>query len=109
MTDIETSQDLRRSLDKRDAAFERLLSLIPARYYIVDTPEEVSADERLDERLDRFWYWSHDPLPLPDQADSKWMKNKKKRSAEEVTETRKKAKFEKVSIDRKLNRIVISD
>jgi hypothetical protein len=37
------------------------------------------------------------------------MKNKKKRSAEEVTETRKKAKFEKVSIDRKLNRIVISD
>jgi hypothetical protein len=54
MTDIETSQDLRQSLDKRDAAFERLLSLIPARYYIVDTPEEVSADERLDERLHRF-------------------------------------------------------
>ena len=54
MTDIATSQELRQSLDQRDAAFERLLSLIPARYYIVDTPEEVSADERPNETLDRF-------------------------------------------------------
>lgn len=36
------------------------------------------------------------------------MKNKKKRSAEEVTETRKKAKFEKVGIDREMRYAIIS-
>jgi hypothetical protein len=39
---VETSaQALRRSLEERDLAFSRLMTLIPARYYIVDTPEEV--------------------------------------------------------------------
>ncbi|KAI5451640.1 hypothetical protein NCC49_001621 [Naganishia albida] len=60
--------DLRKSIDAHDETFTKLLSLIPAQYYIVDTPEE---------------------------ADTKWMRNKKKRSADELTETRKKAKFDK--------------
>jgi len=37
------------------------------------------------------------------------MKNKKKRSAEEVTETRKKAKFEKVGINKRLDCTLISE
>lgn len=42
MSHSETSaQALRRSLAERDQAFSRLMTLIPARYYIVDTPEEV--------------------------------------------------------------------
>ncbi|KAJ9119082.1 hypothetical protein QFC22_003573 [Naganishia vaughanmartiniae] len=60
--------DLRKSIEAHDETFTKLLSLIPAQYYIVDTPEE---------------------------ADTKWMRNKKKRSADEMTETRKKAKFDK--------------
>ncbi|GHJ88927.1 hypothetical protein NliqN6_5329 [Naganishia liquefaciens] len=60
--------DLRKSIEAHDETFTKLLSLIPAQYYIVDTPEE---------------------------ADTKWMRNKKKRSADELTETRKKAKFDK--------------
>jgi hypothetical protein len=43
MDQVKTHEELRLSLDERDTAFARLLSLIPARYYIVDTPEEVSA------------------------------------------------------------------
>lgn len=33
---------LSESLQQTDLAFTTLLSLIPAKYYIVDTPEEVS-------------------------------------------------------------------
>jgi hypothetical protein len=40
MTEIDQAQ-LRQSLEHRDDSFARLLSLIPAKYYIVDTPEEV--------------------------------------------------------------------
>ncbi|KAJ9105981.1 hypothetical protein QFC19_003316 [Naganishia cerealis] len=62
------ASDLRKSIEEHDETFTKLLSLIPAQYYIIDTPEE---------------------------ADTKWMRNKKKRSADELTETRKKAKFDK--------------
>ena len=41
--------------------------------------------------------WLNDIVDLEIQADNKWMKNKKKRSAEEITQTRKKAKFDKVT------------
>ena len=34
--------DLRKSIEAHDETFTKLLSLIPAQYYIVDTPEEVS-------------------------------------------------------------------
>lgn len=35
--------DLRKSIEAHDETFTKLLSLIPAQYYIVDTPEEVSS------------------------------------------------------------------
>lgn len=33
--------DLRKSIEAHDETFTKLLSLIPAQYYIIDTPEEV--------------------------------------------------------------------
>lgn len=39
--------ELRQSLEAKDAVFTKLLSLIPAKYYIVDTPEEVSPQSML--------------------------------------------------------------
>ncbi|WVN89523.1 uncharacterized protein L203_104748 [Cryptococcus depauperatus CBS 7841] len=60
-----TAEDLKHSLEKHDAAFTALLSLIPAQYYIA---------------------------PDPEVADSKWMKNKKRKTGEEIKENKKKAK-----------------
>ncbi|KAK4686416.1 hypothetical protein P7C73_g3715, partial [Tremellales sp. Uapishka_1] len=58
------------SLETHNAAFNQLLSLIPSRYYIAQEAEE--------------------------QADSKWMKNKKRKTGEEIKEHKRRAKQEKL-------------
>jgi hypothetical protein len=62
--------DLVESLEKHNATFTKLLSLIPARFYL--TPDQ-------------------------DELDSRWMKNKKRRTGEEIKEHKRKAKADKVS------------
>ncbi|WWD20526.1 hypothetical protein CI109_105002 [Kwoniella shandongensis] len=62
-------QDLVKSLEKHNASFTTLLSLIPAQYYIA---------------------------PDPEVADSKWMKNKKRKTGEEIKEHKRKSKQEKL-------------
>ncbi|KAL7422641.1 hypothetical protein Q5752_001932 [Cryptotrichosporon argae] len=57
------------SLERHNAAFTTLLSLIPPKYYIAPTAEE---------------------------ADSKWMKNKKRRTGEEIKEHKRKARQDKL-------------
>ncbi|GFZ48310.1 hypothetical protein JCM24511_06058 [Saitozyma sp. JCM 24511] len=61
--------DLLESLEKHNAAFTTLLSLIPSQYYIAPTQEE---------------------------ADSKWMKNKKRKTGEEIKEHKRRAKASKL-------------
>ncbi|ORY35876.1 surfeit locus protein 6-domain-containing protein [Naematelia encephala] len=61
--------DLVASLSKHNETFTTLLSLIPSRYYIAPTQEE---------------------------ADSKWMKNKKRKTGEEIKEHKRRAKHEKL-------------
>ncbi|KAK8850345.1 hypothetical protein IAR55_004263 [Kwoniella newhampshirensis] len=62
-------EDLVKSLEKHNASFTTLLSLIPAQYYIA---------------------------PDPEVADSKWMKNKKRKTGEEIKEHKRKSKQEKL-------------
>ncbi|WVQ63057.1 uncharacterized protein L199_001208 [Kwoniella botswanensis] len=61
--------DLLKSLEKHNSTFTTLLSLIPAQYYIA---------------------------PDPEVADSKWMKNKKRKTGEEIKEHKKKVKQDKL-------------
>ncbi|ODN82632.1 hypothetical protein L202_00930 [Cryptococcus amylolentus CBS 6039] len=68
-TTQEIPADLYSSLEKHNAAFTQLLSLIPAQYYIALAPEE---------------------------ADSKWMINKKRKTGEELKESKKKSKHAKL-------------
>ncbi len=49
-----SSTSLRRSIEYHDAVFNQLLSLIPAKYYIQDSPEEVSHFAFLGE-IDGSW------------------------------------------------------
>jgi len=63
--------DLVESLEKHNATFTKLLSLIPARFYLP---------------------------PDQDELDSRWMKNKKRRTGEEIKEHKRKAKADKVSL-----------
>jgi len=58
------------SLEARNATFTTLLRLIPAQYYVAPTDEEL---------------------------DSKWMKNKKRKTGEEIKEHKRRARGEKVS------------
>jgi hypothetical protein len=62
--------DLVESLENHNATFTKLLSLIPARFYLP---------------------------PDQDELDSRWMKNKKRRTGEEIKEHKRKAKADKVS------------
>jgi hypothetical protein len=62
-------EELVESLEKHNATFTKLLSLIPARFYLPPDQEEL---------------------------DSRWMKNKKRRTGEEIKEHKRKAKTEKV-------------
>jgi hypothetical protein len=62
-------EELSESLEKHNATFTKLLSLIPARFYLPPDQEEL---------------------------DSRWMKNKKRRTGEEIKEHKRKAKTEKV-------------
>ncbi|ODN75669.1 hypothetical protein L198_08126 [Cryptococcus wingfieldii CBS 7118] len=68
-TTQEIPAELYSSLEKHDAAFTQLLSLIPAQYYIALAPEE---------------------------ADNKWMINKKRKTGEELKESKKKSKHAKL-------------
>ncbi|WRT70496.1 uncharacterized protein IL334_007494 [Kwoniella shivajii] len=63
------AEDLRKSLENHNNTFTTLLSLIPAQYYIAPDPEVV---------------------------DSKWMKNKKRKSGEEIKEHKRKVKHDKL-------------
>jgi hypothetical protein len=63
--------DLVESLEKHNATFTKLLSLIPARFYLP---------------------------PDQDELDSRWMKNKKRRTGEEIKEHKRKAKADKVCL-----------
>ncbi|WWC72338.1 uncharacterized protein I206_106300 [Kwoniella pini CBS 10737] len=62
-------EDLLKSLEKHNSTFTTLLSLIPAQYYIA---------------------------PDPDVVDSKWMKNKKRKTGEEIKEHKRKVKQNKL-------------
>jgi hypothetical protein len=66
--------ELMESLEKHNATFTKLLSLIPARFYLP---------------------------PDQDELDSRWMKNKKRRTGEEIKEHKRKAKADKVSLYRR--------
>ncbi|CAD6579547.1 MAG: hypothetical protein TREMPRED_002515 [Tremellales sp. Tagirdzhanova-0007] len=57
------------SLGRHNETFTTLLALIPARYYLAPTPEE---------------------------ADNKWMKNKKRKTGEEIKEHKRRVKHEKL-------------
>lgn len=71
MTDLATPHaELRASLEAHNATFTKLLSLIPARFYLP---------------------------PDQDELDSRWMKNKKRRTGEEIKEHKRNAKASKVS------------
>ncbi|WVQ95736.1 hypothetical protein IAU59_002835 [Kwoniella sp. CBS 9459] len=70
-----TTEDLTQSLERHNATFTTLLSLIPAQYYIA---------------------------PDPEVADSKWMKNKKRKTGEEIKESKRKSKQEKLDPSSKL-------
>ncbi|WVQ85777.1 hypothetical protein IAT38_007944 [Cryptococcus sp. DSM 104549] len=69
MAAVSAPADLAASLEKHNTTFTTLLSLIPAQYYIA---------------------------PDPEVADSKWMKNKKRKTGEEIKETKKKNKQAKL-------------
>nr|XP_018260026.1 uncharacterized protein I303_08098 [Kwoniella dejecticola CBS 10117]OBR82184.1 hypothetical protein I303_08098 [Kwoniella dejecticola CBS 10117] len=62
-------EDLLKSLEKHNSTFTTLLSLIPAQYYVA---------------------------PDPDVVDSKWMKNKKRKTGEEIKEHKRKVKQDKL-------------
>lgn len=64
-------EDILASLEQHNTSFTTLLSLIPAKFYIA--PNEA-------------------------EADSRWMKNKKRKTGEELKEHKRKAKMEKVSL-----------
>jgi len=76
-------EDLVVSLEKHNATFTKLLSLIPARFYLP---------------------------PDQDELDSRWMKNKKRRTGEEIKEHKRKAKADKVSLQtcQRLRQMLIS-
>ncbi|OCF42635.1 hypothetical protein I317_03494 [Kwoniella heveanensis CBS 569] len=74
-TTMKASDDLAQSLERHNATFTTLLSLIPAQYYIA---------------------------PDPEVADSKWMKNKKRKTGEEIKESKRKSKQEKLDPSSKL-------
>lgn len=57
------------ALEARNATFTTLLSLIPQQYYVAPTDEEM---------------------------DSRWMKNKKRKTGEEIKEHKRRTKLEKV-------------
>ena len=61
--------ELAESLEKHNATFTKLLSLIPAKFYLPPDQEEL---------------------------DSRFMKNKKRRTGEEIKDHKRKAKAEKV-------------
>ncbi|KIR42598.1 hypothetical protein I307_04563 [Cryptococcus deuterogattii 99/473] len=67
--------DISESLERHNAAFTTLLSLIPAQYYIAVDPEV---------------------------ADNKWMKNKKRKTGEEIKENKKKIKQTKLDPSKNL-------
>lgn len=72
MTTLATPRaELLASLEKHNATFTKLLSLIPARFYLPPDQEEL---------------------------DSRFMKNKKRRTGEEIKEHKRKAKAEKVGV-----------
>jgi hypothetical protein len=58
------------ALEARNATFTTLLRLIPQQYYVAPTDEEI---------------------------DSKWMKNKKRKTGEEIKEHKRRARGDKVS------------
>lgn len=62
--------DLMASLEKRNATFSTLIRLIPSQYYVAPTDEEM---------------------------DTRWMKNKKRKTGEEIKEHKRRAREEKVS------------
>jgi len=64
-------EELVESLERHNATFTKLLSLIPARFYLPPDQEEL---------------------------DSRWMKNKKRRTGEEIKEHKRKAKADKVGL-----------
>ncbi|WWC92053.1 uncharacterized protein L201_007007 [Kwoniella dendrophila CBS 6074] len=66
---ITPRDDLLKSLEKHNSTFTTLLSLIPTQYYIA---------------------------PDPEVADSKWMKNKKRKTGEEIKEHKRKVKQDKL-------------
>ncbi|OWZ59583.1 hypothetical protein LQV05_000811 [Cryptococcus neoformans] len=74
-TAAQSVPDIAESLEKHNAAFTTLLSLIPAQYYIAADPEV---------------------------ADSKWMKNKKRKTGEEIKENKKKIKQAKLDPSKNL-------
>ncbi|WVR08432.1 hypothetical protein IAU60_005487 [Kwoniella sp. DSM 27419] len=78
MADVSSApaEDIAQSLERHNATFTTLLSLIPAQYYIAADPEV---------------------------ADSKWMKNKKRKTGEEIKEHKRKSKQEKLDPSNKLS------
>lgn len=62
------------SLEQRNATFSTLLRLIPQQYYVAATEEEL---------------------------DSRWMKNKKRKTGEEIKEHKRRAKQNKVGHHRR--------
>ena len=85
---------LQQSLEKHNEAFESLLKLIPAKYYLVRDDAEAQV------RFSIFMSeWKAD-LTLSAQYASKYQKNSKKQKApkQAIKEASKKAKKDKVRV-----------
>ena len=87
----ERDPELVASLERHNATFTKLLSLIPSRFYAAPDPDEVSVLKILAAALLRT------KLTYI-QLDSRWMKKKKRQTGEEIKEQKKKAKLDKVDL-----------
>ena len=91
MTSMTDQAELLASLERHNTTFTTLLSLIPSRFYAAPDPDEVRPSPCSRVESDRLC-----SLLLPTlQADSRWMKNKKRKTGEEIKESKRRAKHEK--------------
>jgi hypothetical protein len=81
------TSDLLASLEKHNANFTTLLSLIPSKFYVAPDPEEVCFEPTS----------VGEGIAADNQADNRYMKNKKRKTGEEIKEHKKRAKQNKVS------------
>jgi len=91
MTTLTPRSELLISLERHNATFTTLLSLIPPRYYITPTPEEVCPTLNPSKvGLSQADDW------MTVQADNRWMKSKKRKTGEELKEHKRRVKLDKV-------------